>query len=59
MKLFFVQIKKTYETTLRKFDQHYLKIETIFMNTENSKTNEPHRFKMDLTDRLNLENPNK
>ena len=29
------------------------------MNTENSKTNEPHRFKLDLTDKLNLENPNK
>ena len=34
-------------------------METIFMNTENSKTNEPHRFKLDLTDKLNLENPNK
>ena len=29
------------------------------MNTENSKTNEPHRFKLDLADKLNLENPNK
>ena len=28
------------------------------MNTENSKTNEPHRFKLDLTDTLNLKNPN-
>ena len=32
---------------------------TIFMNTENSKTTEPHRFKLDLTDKLNLKNPNK
>ena len=24
------------------------------MNTENSKTNEPHLFKFDLTDKLNL-----
>ena len=24
------------------------------MNTENSKTSEPHRFKLNLTDRLNL-----
>ena len=41
----------------------------IFMNTENSKTNEPHRlkldltdphrFKSDLTDKLNRKNPNK
>ena len=29
------------------------------MNTENSKTNETHRFKLDLTDKLNLKNPNK
>ena len=34
-------------------------METIFMNTENSKTNEPHRFRLDLTDTLNLKNPNK
>ena len=29
------------------------------MNTENSKTNEPHRFKLDLADKLNLKNQNK
>ena len=29
------------------------------MNTENSKTSEPHRFKLDLTDKLNLKNPSK
>ena len=34
-------------------------METIFMNTENSKTNELHRFKMDLTEKLDLKNPNK
>ena len=34
-------------------------MEKIFMNTENSKTNEPQRFKLDLTDKLNLKNPNK
>ena len=34
-------------------------METIFMNTENSKTNEPNRFKLDLSDKLNLKNPNK
>ena len=32
---------------------------TIFMNTENSKTNEPHRFKLHLADKRNLKNPNK
>ena len=34
-------------------------METIFMNSKNSKTNEPHRFELDLTDKLNLKNPNK
>ena len=34
-------------------------METIFMNTENSKTNEPHRFRLSLADKLNLKNPNK
>ena len=29
------------------------------MNTENSKTSRSHRFKLDLTDKLNLKNPNK
>ena len=29
------------------------------MKTENSKTNEPHRFRLDLTDKLNLKNLNK
>ena len=29
------------------------------MNTENSKTNESRRFKLDLTDKINLKNRNK
>ena len=34
-------------------------MELVFMISENSKTKEPHRFKLNLTDKLNLENPNK
>ena len=34
-------------------------METIFMNTEDSKTNERHRFKLDLPDKLKLKNPKK
>ena len=34
-------------------------METIFINTGNSKTNKPNRFKLDLTDKPNLKNPNK
>ena len=29
-------------------------METIFMNSENSKTSKPHRFRLDLTDKLIL-----
>ena len=34
-------------------------METIFANTENSKTNESHRFKLDLADKVNLKDPKK
>ena len=34
-------------------------MKTFFMNTKNSKTNESHRFKYDLIDKLDLKNPNK
>ena len=34
-------------------------METIFINSENSKTREPHRFKLNLAGKLNLKNPNK
>ena len=34
-------------------------MDTIFMNSENSKTNKPHRFRLKLADSLNLKDPNK
>ena len=34
-------------------------METIFISTENSGKSEPYRFKLDLTDKLNLKSPNK
>ena len=34
-------------------------METIFMSTKNSKTSEPHKIKLDLTDKLNLKDPKK
>ena len=36
-----------------------IKMETFFMNSTNSKTNEPSRFKYNLIDKLDLKNPNK
>ena len=35
----------------------YYKMETIFINTENSKSSELHKFRLNLTDKLNLKNP--
>ena len=37
----------------------FIKMGTFFMNTKNSKTNEPNSFKYDLIDKLDLKNPNK
>ena len=34
-------------------------METIFMNTDNSKTNESHKFRSSLSDKLNLKYRNK
>ena len=34
-------------------------METIFMNIENSKSNERHRFRSTLADKINLKGPNK
>ena len=34
-------------------------MEAIFMNTENSKMNEPHKFVLNLSQRLNLKSSNK
>ena len=34
-------------------------METIFMNTENSKMNEPHKFVLNLSQRLDLRSSNK
>ena len=34
-------------------------METFFMNSKNSKTNEPNRFKYDLIDKLDFKNPSK
>ena len=36
-----------------------LNMEKNFMNSENSKTSEPHKFRLDLTDKLNLKDPKK
>ena len=34
-------------------------METVFVNSKNSKTSEPNRFRLNLTDKLNLKDPKK
>ena len=34
-------------------------METIFMNTESSKTSDAHKFRLSLADKINLKIPNK
>ena len=34
-------------------------MKTILINTENSKSNEPHRFRLILADKINLRDSNK
>ena len=41
-----------------KFDEDYLRMETIFINTKNSKTNETNKFIYQFTEKLNLKTPN-
>ena len=55
--MFVVPFKKINQNNLQPLNQRNLKTEKIFMNTENSKTNEPHRFRLSLADKLL--NPNK
>ena len=38
--------KKLTKQLYKKFDRYYLQMKTIFMNSENSKTNVPHTFKL-------------
>ena len=39
--------------------ENKIKMETIFMNTENSKTNKSHKFFLNLSQRLDLRSSNK
>ena len=55
-------LTKTVYNNLIKLYVHstiFIKMETFFMNSKNSKTSEPNRFKYDLVDKLDLKNPNK
>ena len=51
--------KKISKTVYKKLNRGYLKMETIFMNTANSKTKHSNKFVYNFTDTLNLKNPNK
>ena len=49
--------QKNLQKYLGKFDQHFLNMETIFMNTQKSKTNGSNKFIYQLTDKINLKIP--
>ena len=51
-----VLTKTVYNNLYKLYDIY--EMETFFMNTKNSKTNEPNRFKYDLIDKLDFKNPN-
>ena len=51
--------KKISKTVYKKLNRDYLKMETISMNTANSKTKHSNKFVYNFTDKLNLNNPNK
>ena len=53
-----MQIKNINKNNLQPFDQYYLKMEKIFISTENSKINESNKFIYQFTERLNLKIPN-
>ena len=46
--------KKKKQKNLQQLDQHYLNMEKIYINTENSKTNESNKFIYQFTDKLIL-----
>ena len=45
--------------SLYRFDPHFLNMETIFMNSKYSNTNEFNKFIYQFTCKLNLKNPSK
>ena len=50
----FVQLEKLIKSTLQPSDQQYIKMSNIFMSTQNSKTNDPNRFRFYFTDKIEL-----
>ena len=54
-----VPIKKVNQKKKKTFGQYHLKRETIVMNTGKSQTNESHKVRLTLADKLNLKDPNK
>ena len=54
-KLFVLCInQKKLLTSIQQLNEIIIKMDTIFMNSENSKTSKPHILKLRLTDKLDL-----
>ena len=59
MRLSFVFVKKITKKVYSNLIQGVENVETIIMDTENSKTSETHKFKFYLTVKIDFKNPNK
>ena len=53
-KLFIHCIKQKKLLSIQQLNRIFIKIDTIFVNSENSRTSEPHILKLKLTDKLDL-----
>ena len=52
--LFFVSVKANHKKSIQQHNQVNIKMDTIFMNSENSKTSKPHVLTLKLTSKLDL-----
>ena len=49
------QMKSLKTYTVTQLNQYKYKMNTIFMNSENSKTSKPHVLKLNLTDKIDVQ----
>ena len=60
--IFFVSRKRSYEKSIQQYNEFNEVIKqngTIFMNSGNSNTSDPHRLLLNLTDEINLKRSDK
>ena len=55
--LYYLYRSRNLQKNLQEFGRNYLNMETIFMNSKNSKTNESNKSIYQFTNKLNLKTP--